>query len=64
MRDEHMVEAVNLSRRQGRDIAQVKEDRAFLEHRFNVKRRVAGAPIDQYRVEKWPHNEVCASLDR
>jgi hypothetical protein len=34
----------------------------LLEQRFDVKGRVAEPSIDQRRVEKWPHVEVCLAL--
>src|SRR5262249_17756666 len=53
MRHEHVVEAVNLSRRERRDIAEVEENRALLQKRFNIKRRGAGPPGAQTRGEGW-----------
>jgi hypothetical protein len=40
-RDENVLYAVNLARRQECDVSEVKQERALLEEHFDVKGRIA-----------------------
>ena len=55
VRDEDVFEAMNLSRRQMRDIAEVKQDRALFKERFDIERRVPGSSIDQAGMQDRSH---------
>jgi len=46
VRDKDVLETLNFSRRQMRYIAKIKHDRPLFKQRFDVERRIAGAPID------------------
>lgn len=55
MRDKDVLEALNFARRERGDIAQVEQDRAPLEQRLDIERRVPGPPVDETRMQNWPH---------
>ena len=55
MRDKDMLKALNLSRRQIRDIPQVEQNCALFEQRFDIKGGIAGSPVDEAGVQKRPH---------
>jgi len=55
VRHEDVFEALNLPRRQVGDIAEIKQDRAPLKERFDIKGRVSGSSVDQAGMEDRPH---------
>jgi hypothetical protein len=56
VRNENLLQAMNLPRWQCRNIAEIEQDRTPFEQRFDIERRVSGAAIDQVRVQEWAHN--------
>jgi hypothetical protein len=64
VRDKDMLEAMDLSRRQIRDVAQVKQNCAFFEQRFDKKRRIARSPVDEGWVQERPHAKFLALSSR
>jgi hypothetical protein len=46
---------MNFSRRQRRKITEIEKHRTPFEQRFDIKRRVSVAAIDQVRVQKRAH---------
>ena len=52
VRHEHLVELEDAARRQGGDIAEIEEDGAPFEQRFDEHRRIAEAAVDQHGMEK------------
>jgi hypothetical protein len=55
VRDKDMLKPLDLSRRQIRDVAQVEQDCAFFEQRFDVEGGISGSPVDEVWVQKRPH---------
>ena len=55
VRDEDVLEAQDLARRQTRNVAEIEHERALLEQGLDIERRVAGSPVDQERVQKGSH---------
>ena len=55
MRDEDMLNALNLPRRESADIAEIEEKGAFLEQRLDVDRRIAEAPVEQSGMQERSH---------
>lgn len=55
VRDENLLDAVNLACRQSRDISEIKQDCVFLEDGFDVERGVAKPAIDQAWMQQRPH---------
>src|SRR5262249_42088671 len=60
VRDEHLLEPQDLSCRQRRDVAEIDEDRALLEQRLDVERRIARAAVDQGGMQQRTHARVLA----
>jgi hypothetical protein len=63
VRDKDMLKPLDLSRRQIRDVAQVKQNCALLEQRFDVKGRIARSPVDEGWVQKRPHAKYLALFE-
>lgn len=55
VRNKDVFKALNLSRRQIRDIAEIKHDRALFKQRLDIERRITELPIDQSRVQERSH---------
>ena len=58
--DKDLLDALDLSRRQHRDISEIEQKRMLLEQRFDIDGWVAVSVIDKTGVQKGPH---CAGLD-
>jgi hypothetical protein len=52
VRHEHLVDAQDASRRQSGDIAEIEQDGAPFEQRFDERRRIAEAAVDEDGMEK------------
>ena len=55
MRDKDELEPLHFAWRERRDIAEIEEDGALLEQRFDVKRGIAASPVDEARMQQRPH---------
>jgi hypothetical protein len=55
VRDENVFQAMNLSHRQRRNIAEVQQESTPLKQRFNIERRVSKSTIDQAWMQDRPH---------
>ena len=55
MRDEDVLDALELARRQIGKIAEVEEDRAPLEQRRHIDGRIAESSVDERGMEERPH---------
>src|SRR5450759_2167170 len=64
VRDKGMLKPLDLSRRQIRDIAQVKQNRTLFEQRFDIKGRISGSPVDEGWVQERPHAKFLAPSSR
>jgi hypothetical protein len=60
MRYEYVFEPQDLARRQGRNIAQVEQNRTLFEQRLNVQHRISESPIEQARMQQRTHLPVLA----
>jgi len=54
MRYEDVLHALDVPRRQRRDIAEVEQYRVLREQRFDIERWIAGSPVNQSRMEQRP----------
>ena len=59
-----MLEALDLSRRQIRDVAQVKQNCTLLKQRFDIKGWISGSPVDEAWVQERPHAKCLALSSR
>lgn len=63
VRDEDMLQTVDLSRRQIGKITKVEEDGMFFEHRFDVQGRIAFPPVQQTGMQERAHGGPSKRLD-
>ena len=62
VRDEDLVDASYLPRRQRKNLSDIEQQAALLEQRLHIYRRVAVAAIDQVRMKKRSHSKpICRS---
>jgi hypothetical protein len=64
VRNKDMLEALDFSRRQIRDVAQVEQDCALFEQRLEIEGRITGPPVDEGWVQERPHAEFLALSNR
>jgi hypothetical protein len=62
VRDEKVLQAMDLSHRQRRNITKVKQDRTPFKQRFDIERRVSKSIIDEAWVQDRPHNDNTSSI--
>jgi hypothetical protein len=55
MRDEHVLDAQDLARRQGTDVTQIEQQRLFLEEAFYIDGGITEPTIDKSGVERRAH---------
>lgn len=60
VRDKDVIETLDLSRRQIRNVAQIKQNCALFEQCLDVQGRVSGSPVDEGWVQERPHAKFLA----
>jgi hypothetical protein len=63
VRDEDMLQTVDLSRRQIGKIAEVEEDGMFFEQRFDIQGRIAFPPVQQAGMQERAHGGPSGRLN-
>ena len=64
MRDEDVADAQQLARGKAREIAEIEQQRALLEHEIDVKARIVEAIVDELGIEMARHGASASGRSR
>ena len=63
MGDEDVAEAKDLATGERRQVTQVEQQRASLEHEFDVQGRITAVAVDELRMEGGLHGQPLCMVD-